>query len=536
MTTAFTLKINGIDKTPPGASVDDAAEWDATWEERIDGVGTASVTIQDRTNSVDYGRERDEIEMLVGGNRVFHGEITRATIELPAGMPWARYKISASDFNTVPDLRLVGVPDGRHFVTIDDEETWEPIDLDAHSSATDRLTIQDLFDAYARLPDGSAFDTATFVKSYISAKVLQDANDKPLLQWTHGTLRSAIDELASLAGFPIYSWIDPDDAFHWTNFRDFTLGDTSHPSIGPQKPPATLAPAIVTDTNPDGVATVGGRDLFIELDATYMPEQCYVVGITDYIFLGQAGVQVPSDVILQGTGFQQHDIRDQTKRQILVDGQAMTQAQKNAIAKAYLQFGARSRVKGSVTVGTASEAVDGWHCGQLLTVGDARLRPWLNGKSFPIHRVAGSLKAGNDFRVYTLEFGDAPIGRFGQKYRSGAQRLPDARLPAKEHKIKFPTQHLRPSTSYVLTSQMVTRSGKSVRKGSVPVRWSLTVKNRTGATVSTGSIVPIDPIPVNPAINTTDRHGRTSARITTGSATDLHYHVRAITAAQGLEL
>jgi hypothetical protein len=536
MTTAFELKVNGVDKTPPGAGVDDAAEWDFTWEERVDGVGTASGTIQDRTNSASYGQERDEIEMLVGGDRVFHGEITGARVDLPPGRPWAKWKIRASDFNTVPDLRLVGVPDGRHFVTIDDEETWETIDLDAHSSETDKQTVQDLFDAYARLPDGSAFDTDEFVKSYISAKVLEDSNHKPLLQWTHTTLSAALGELAAMAGFPIYRWIDPDDKVHWVNFRDFATGSGGSTSIGPNPVPAQLAPAIITDTSPDGATSVGGRDLFIELDATHMPEQCYVVGITDYIFLGQAGVQVPNDVILQGTGFQEHDIRDKSKRQILVDGQAMTQAQKNAIAKANLQFGDRSRVKGSVTVGSLGEAVDGWHCGQLLTIVDARLPAWLNGKSFPIHRVSGSLKAANDFRVYTLEFGDAPIGRFGQKYRSGAQRLPDARLPAKEHKIKFPTQHLRPSTSYVLTSQMVTRSGKSVRKGSVPVRWTLTVKDRTGATVSTGSIVPIDPIPVNPQINTTDRHGRTGARLTTGSLTDLHYHVRAVTAAQGLEL
>jgi hypothetical protein len=536
MTTAFQLKVNGVDKTPPGADVDDAAEWDATWEERIDGVGQASVTIHDRTSTADYGHERDEIEMLVDSDRVFHGEITRSRMDLPPGRPWRKWKISASDFNTVPDLRLVGVPDGRHFVTIDDEETWEPIDLDAHCQATDKLTVQALFDAYARLPDGTAFDTDEFVKSYISARVLTDANDKPLLHWTHTTLRAALDELVGMGGFPIYHWIDPDDKVHWVNFRDFSIGSGGSTSIGPNPVPATLAPAIVTDTNPDGTTSVGGRDLFVELDATYMPEQCYVVGVTDYIFLGQAGIQVPNDVILQGTGFQQHDIRDPAKRQILVDAESLTQAQKNTVAKSYLTFGARSRVKGSVTVGKNGEAVDGWHCGQLLTVEDGRLPTWIDGKPMPIHRVSGSLKAGNDFRVYTLEFGDAPLGRFGQKYRSAAQRLPAARLPAKEHKIKAPTQHLRPSSSYVLISQMVDRSGKSVRQGSVPVRWSLTVKDRTGATVATGSLVPIDPIPVNPQINTTDRHGRTSARLTTGAATDLHYHYEAVTVAQGLTL
>lgn len=139
--------------------------------------------------------------------------------------------------------------------------------------------------------------------------------------------------------------------------------------------------------------------------------------------------------------------------------------------------------------------------------------------------------AANDFRVYTLEFGDAPIGRFGQKYRSGAQRLPTARIPAKQHKVLFPTLHLRPSSSYVLTSQMVDTSQKPIRQGSVPVRWSLTTKDRTGATVATGSVTALDPVSGN--TNSTDKHGRAAARLATGAATDLHYHVTAVTVAQG---
>lgn len=532
MTTAFQFNVNGIDVTPPGADVDDAAEWDVSWEERVDGVGTATATIQDRTGSKHYGRARDEVEMLVNGTRVFHGEITRSTIELPPGRRFPRWKITMSDFNTVPDLRLVGVPDGRHFISGDGGTegppptgTWDPIDLDAHCEATDQATVQALFDAYARLPDTTAFDTATFVKRYINANVLQDKHEKPILTWTHTTLRGALDELAAMAGFPIFWWIDPDDAVHWINFRDFTLGAT-RPSLGPRHDPANNASAFVTNSNPNGSTSVGGRGLSVEFDATNMPEQCYVVGVTDYVFNG------PHDVTLQGTGFEQHDIRDTSKRQILVDGQALTQAQKNSIAKAYLQFGARSRVKGRVTVGSSTEAVDGWRCGQSLKVIDARLPSGVNGKTFPIQRVAGSLSAGNDFRVYTLEFGDAPIGRFGQKYKSAPQRIATARLPGREHKIYFPTHHLRPSSSYVLTAQMVDRSAKPVRQSGVPVKWSLRVLDAAGTLTDTGSITPIDSVTGDTTTNVTDRHGRTSATLTTGGTTRLHYHVKAVTEAQ----
>jgi hypothetical protein len=41
MTSAH-FSVNGIEAT-------DVMEWDATWEERLDGVGQASVTIQDRS-------------------------------------------------------------------------------------------------------------------------------------------------------------------------------------------------------------------------------------------------------------------------------------------------------------------------------------------------------------------------------------------------------------------------------------------------------------------------------------------------------
>lgn len=146
MSTAFQLLIAGIDRTPPAATVDDAAEWDFTWEERIDGVGVATGTVQDRTTSgTVFAQERDEIEMLVSGDRVFHGEVTRGALDLPAGRPWPKWKITASDYNTIPDLRLVGVPDGEDFQTIDGGHTYHPIDPHAHCRATDRLTVQWLF-------------------------------------------------------------------------------------------------------------------------------------------------------------------------------------------------------------------------------------------------------------------------------------------------------------------------------------------------------------------------------------------------------
>ena len=42
MSVPVKVLVNGFELTPPIATVDKAAEWNLTWEERIDGVGQAS--------------------------------------------------------------------------------------------------------------------------------------------------------------------------------------------------------------------------------------------------------------------------------------------------------------------------------------------------------------------------------------------------------------------------------------------------------------------------------------------------------------
>jgi hypothetical protein len=128
MSTAH-FSVNGIEAT-------DVMEWDATWEERLDGVGQASVTIQDRSagSSTQYGAMtrvtdgtpvritrgwRDVLKIWVPGTNLFWGEIGHSTLDLPVGFPWRRWHATASDFNTVFDLRMVGVPDGGDWETID---------------------------------------------------------------------------------------------------------------------------------------------------------------------------------------------------------------------------------------------------------------------------------------------------------------------------------------------------------------------------------------------------------------------------------
>ncbi len=554
------LFINGELQPGPG---DDAPqgtwEWGATWEERIDGVGQATVVVQDRLlGDYEYGRGitseltapppgfsgvakgwRDVVRITDGiGGNLFHGEVTNSKLDLPVGHPWRSWNMSASDFNTLFDQRLVGVPDGYTWKTIDGGSTHQAYDPFAVGLDRDGDTVAALIDQYVLLPllepsasiAGSTYtglfetlDTTTFVRNWIPRNIMVDpTTGKSRLGWDHSTLRAAIDEIRGLAGFPIYCWVDPDLKVHWEVLPDPELGVGGPLTLlTPVSPVARDAPAtLVHEDVANHSTTIGFRDLNITYDGTYMPQQAYVKGVTDFVYGG-------GTTRWQGTGFAPHLVERTQRaywRQISVDAQAVTDREKISVARAYESYANRARIRGSVTVGSDKDKVDGWRVGQLLRIYDSRLPASLYGAALPIQAVRGSLKPGQDWRVYTLEFGDFPIARFSQKYRNQPQKLGTARLPARKHRIHWPTTHLRPSTAYKLYSQMVDHSDKPVRREGVPVSWSLTTTNGAGASVGGGSL--------SQHGSETDEHGRSSATLTTAATTDLHYQVTVTTAVQ----
>lgn len=540
MSEDFHLYVDGDELTPPTATAANAAEWDATWEERIDGVGAASVTIQDRNMnpSLNYGRRRDIIRMTVGVDNVFWGEITRSRLDLPPGRQVRKWKLSCSDWNHLLDLRLVGVPNGSHWQTDDGGRTHYPIDLypnadpldaEAHSWPTDQETIERLFISYVRLPepDLSFIDATTHVGNYLPPRALTTANGDPRIHWSRTTLRAVMDELRSYARFPLFYWIDPDLKLHWTLLPDPTIDHAAMGLTGmwPIASPSNAAPAIIADSLSGPGTRIGGRDLFMEYDGSYMPERAYVTGVTDFIYNGGTTID-------QGTGWSRTvrhaDVHNQRRRwrHVAVDAQAVTADQRDAVAGHYERYGNRARIKGSVTVaGRPDEMIDGWRCGQVVTIIDARLPDALNNRAWPIQRVSGRQVLGHqDLRKYTLEFGDAPIERFSQKFQQSPHRIREQHHPAREHRVIFPTKHLRPSTTYVLRSQLIDHSKRPVRQGGLPVAWALSAVQADGTPIVAGTLAALR--------DTTNAHGETTAELTTGSGTEIHYHVTARTAAQ----
>lgn len=515
--TAATLLVNGIDRTP-------VSEWSAAWEERTDAVPQATAIVQDRNNdpTLEYGRTRDRFQLGLGAFPLFDGEITGSTLELPVGMPWRRWPITATGWRTMWDLRLVGVPDGQQWYSLDGGLTYFANDPNAYCAGSDSQTIRDLYGHYTG--GGPAFDTTTYVFTYIPAPGLFDpVTNQPRVTWTNNTVAGAIAEIAGYAPFPVFDWLDPANAHHHVAFPESGTGAGSGGAAGG---PLTLlfpegnsaatpsAPAVISDV--PGGGAIGGRGLRFIYDATFMPEQCYIVGVTPFIYNG-------GDPKVQGTGWAgSRATADISKRQLMVDAQSITQADRDAVGQAFSRYGTRARIRGSVTIGgNLAEVVDGWRCGQLLQIIDARLPDSLNGGLYPIHRVAGSLIAGrNDTRYYTLEFGDGPMPRFSAKFRSTTQKIVTPRQPAYRHKVTWDATRIDPGTTHVVTSQMVDPSDKPVRGAGIPVTWSLTVTDQFGP-IAEGSISPTS------AITTPD--GTTQSLVTIGPTGGTWYDAEALT-------
>ena len=500
MTTTAALLINGTDVTG-------STEWDCTWEERADGSpGTLTATIQDRTNTALYGvTKRDHCRLqLSTGFVLWDGEITGATLDLPVGMPWGRWKITASDWNTIPDLRLVGVPNGGTWLSIDGGVTFQVVDPSASNGSTDATTVAQLFGAYVSAPGGvTAFNTTAYVGTYIANSLLNfPVTGDPVLTWpTHTTLKQSLDDLRSMAGTAIYMWIDPEGYVHWQVFPDpvlvsggalvpFTDGllSTMLPqSIGSL---SGSAPAALVDSSPNPFGTpptIGCRALSFTFDGTYMPEQAYIVGDTDYLYNGGA-------VIAQGTGWgaAAFDVADTSKRQVAIEARATSVADRIAVAAAMTKYAKRARIKISATHGGRLDegpVIDGWRCGQTVTITDARLPAGLNGLAWPIQRVSGKLVKGrSETRLYTVEAGDAPIGSFFRKFRQEPKArdlTKTAKKPAYSWEIYFQqVSGLGLAQAQTLVLQLVDSAKKPLQANGIPGSLTLTVTDSTGATVT----------------------------------------------------
>lgn len=276
------LLVNGVDKSGD-------LEWELTIEEVLGGVGRATLTVQDRTNSWEP-QPHDEIQAIIvsSGHRLFWGEVPNLPLNLELGMPWRKWVLDCVDWNDQPSQRLVGALDGKTW--IEDPPgfgVYVNIDPDATSLGTDKLTVQNLFDKYLRI-NGNAVDATTFVNEYLT--------DFAAVTWASTYLSNALEELAALIVENLQFWIDPDMKFHWVtipSWRDLaqdyvTVSIDEAASVfalmTPEMPVAgglEISPYVLSDSLATGI---GFESLKFQFEGSNMPEQIYVRGGTGYSY------------------------------------------------------------------------------------------------------------------------------------------------------------------------------------------------------------------------------------------------------------
>ena len=544
---AYHLFRNGVEITPK-------SEWTATWSEIVGGVGEASVVVQNRDGVPDldfhvpgFGT-RDIMKMTFGPGDasdwvLFEGELITPDLDLPVGFPWRRWKLALTDWNTVPDLRLINVPDGQNWLVAaggdadlssSDPNGPHPIDPDAIPGSTDKVTIDNWYDAKVRAPDGGAFDSTTYVGEYVPNSVLNDAvTGEPNYVPARGSVKGAIEGLSALAALPVSDWIDPDRKVHHVSF------DVPDSALMPP------APLEITDVRAewDGVTKIGGRGLHITPDFGGSIEEAYVDGVTDFLRLAtddpDVGVFGPGRDLIQGTGWGHSTpasaAHTKSKRQGIVSGQSVTVTQRDALADAYTGYATPPRYRGQITCGGRDDEgnglpiVVGFRGGQLLTITDERLPDDLNGIAWPIQAIRGSLVAGRaSVLQYTFEFGNQPVGQFSAMLAQREDWLERRRRlrstgnakPAPKHNIYFQTLNPKPGETQTLVSQARGNDDLPVAVKGIPVVWSfVSVTDHLGADLSGNgeSLSPTDTV--------TDENGQSRTTFTAGTETDTYYQI-----------
>lgn len=406
-------------------------------EETMDTRATLTASIWDEGKALSI-LDRSYVVATDGGEPTFRGFVTDRTYRglTPAGR-WI--DITCADWTIALDERLVGVPDGTTWQGPDTAGNFTNVDATAISFATDKLTIQNLFLNYlAGLP--FAVDTSTYVFAYVPPGYL----GLHPLNWSRTALRSALADMAQLAGANVHQWGDPAGAFHHQALVSIPAGGSGSgsgsgslarmlPGTSSAPPPAPFG----LSENPNGTtsfATVDGT-IKVKIDASVMTEIAYITGSTDFVY-SPTGLQLVPDgsgnmitisvpnVTPGGIGWYPspgppigYGGRDITKRQGLVGSEAATLIERQADGLRAIRYSGSGILRASGKVWSDDSI---FHIGQMLRVNYPSLE--CDG-TYPIMHVITTYTGGSGRRFHELDWGDAPVARL-------TQRRPALQIPA----------------------------------------------------------------------------------------------------------
>lgn len=501
-------------------------EWNANGREILGGIGSATITAQDRNvDSTWEPRAHHDVKIRIRatGWVLFHGESLQPRLELPPGMPWRRWVVPCRDYNAQLAERLVGAPAGSIFQgDPNDPDLHYPVDPSAVSASTDEVTIQEWYTDYFLLPDGTPVDTATYVFEYVPNGILGDPRFAIDEQDGMTTLAGMIAALAALADVNVQDWLDPDDNHHHQAIPAWEA------LIG-EDPPADLdaAPFELWDRvyEPDGETAIGHGGITVELDGQTMPEVVYVQGKTTFVYNG-------GDVTTGGSGWYPDPPNRMQRQAYLAVPDAWDQSRRDIVAAAALERAGSEilrtvvKVVGWLDPATGQlESRDGWRCGQLLTIRDPR-KPYRMrlAERFVIQEVAWRQLEGTEVFVYDLAIGDGP------PQRSSERRVND--IPTGE-KAKPPMFRWVPVDAEDLPDivagsvvELVFTPNDRFDETVYPVGMPVTF--RVVAYDEDENVVP-DQGSCDPASTTLDTDGRARTTFTAGDIEDLDYEIFAET-------
>lgn len=291
---------------------DQGAEWSMTFEEVLGGAGRMTAIVQDRTNTWVPEAHWDVKATIRSTSHVlYRGKILTFKLILDLQVPWRKWQLTCTDYNPEMSQRKIGAFDGKEWVDTSGLGVFINVDPYGATLATDKLTVQALFDHYFRV-DGEAIDTETFVNEYLA--------DIFPIEWSYSDMQQALEEMAALIQANLQFWIDMDLRFHWVTipawqdllqegsglalsggseggdsvtallFGESTVGESDLP----------FAPYNVVDVNSDAEAgTIGFSKLDFEFDGQEMPEQVYVKGGTGYVYNQQPDITSETKVTVK---------------------------------------------------------------------------------------------------------------------------------------------------------------------------------------------------------------------------------------------
>jgi hypothetical protein len=188
-------------------------------------------------------------------------------------------------------------------------------------------------------------------------------------------------------------------------------------------------------------------------------------------------------VDFHGTGWDSDGIptatppgRDPSKSQARVrDEDSVTPAGRAAAGRRKRLQTKDGILRGQLTVGNERHHPDGWDIGQIMGVKDRRLPGMLNNRSYIIQRVILNLVPTQNWRVYDLEWGDAPIGRDSTRHQKEAKDAKAEALPARIFDIAY--RRLTPlvGSTETIVGQLVDESGNPKRQPNVTVKLGLEI-------------------------------------------------------------